>query len=98
MKAVELVYEWMGHIQLGVFLLAPLLLPWWLKRYIWLGFVAVGYVLYIAWGLYLQVMGTMEEFGTGFGMMILPYLAGISLFGYLLQKSIDHAKQNGSEE
>lgn len=95
---MEFVYEWMGHIQLGVFLLAPLLLAWWLKRYIWLGFVAAGYLFYIAWGLYLQAAGTMEEYGTGFGMMILPYLAGISLFGYILQKSVGDAKQNDSGE
>lgn len=95
---MEFVYEWMGRIQFGVFLLAPLLLPWWLKRYIWLGFVAAGYLFYIAWGLYLQFAGTMEEYGTGFGMMILPYLAGISLFGYLLQKSAGPTKHNGSEE
>ncbi|MFP3323250.1 hypothetical protein R0K05_09075 [Planococcus sp. SIMBA_160] len=95
---MEYIYEWMGRIQLAIFLLAALLLPWWLKRYFWLGLVAAGYVVYIAWRLYLQAAGTREEFWAGFGRFSLPYLAALSLLGYLVQKSIDHLKHNGSKE
>lgn len=91
---MESIYEWMGVIQLGVFLLAGLLMPFWLKSYVWLSFVAIGYGVYLLWWFYLRATSS----DGGFGMMILPYLAGISLIGYLLQKTADRTKQNDSEE
>ncbi|MGM0899166.1 MAG: hypothetical protein ACQEV0_14760 [Bacillota bacterium] len=95
---MESIYEWMGVIQLGVFVLAGLLMPFWLKSYVWLVFVAIGYVVYLAWGMYLRFSSYNEDFWVGYGSMIIPYLAGISLIGYLLQKSSDYTKRNGSEE
>ncbi|WP_341961770.1 hypothetical protein NM897_01680 [Planococcus maritimus] len=89
---MELLYEWIGRIQLAVFLLAALLIPWWLKRYFWLGLVTIGYVLYITWRIYLQALERTVEFSSGFSTMTLPYVAGLSLLGYLFQKLINHWK------
>ncbi|KYG59323.1 hypothetical protein BHE17_11425 [Planococcus maritimus] len=97
-KTVELLYEWMGRLQMAVFLLAALLIPWWLKRYFWLGLVTIGYILYITWRIYLQAMGKTAEFSSGFSAMALPYLAGLSLLGYLFQKLIDYRKHKGFKD
>ncbi|MBT2581546.1 hypothetical protein [Planococcus sp. ISL-109] len=95
---MEMIYEWMGTIQLAVFLLGGLLLPFWLKSFVWLSFVAVGYVFYLLWRLYESFAPSAEGFEIGYGTVILPYLAVISLIGYLLQKTADHRQQTGSED
>ncbi|ANU17800.1 hypothetical protein BBI11_12505 [Planococcus maritimus] len=95
---MELLYEWMGRLQMAIFLLAALLIPWWLKRYFWLGLVTIGYILYITWRIYLQAMGKTAEVSSGFSAMTLPYLAGLSLLGYLFQKLIDYRKHKGFKD
>lgn len=88
---MEVVYGWMGQIQTGVFILGALLIPLWLKRFKWLAFVAIGHIAYIIWGLYSGELLSPGNSGTGYGTMIFPYLAVISLIGYLLQKFFDRA-------
>lgn len=93
---VEVIYEWMGMIQLGSFLLGGLLLPFWLKRMVWLKFVAVGYCFYVLWGLY-SWYGPQDGLWANYERMMLPYLAVISLIGYVLQKLADQGDK-GSEQ
>lgn len=87
------IYQWMGAIQMAVFLVAPLLVPLWLQRFVWFGVVAISYIFYLMGILYLRFTSGDAEFETGYGRFILYYLIAVSLAGYLLQKLADRREE-----
>ena len=87
-----------GYLTIGMILLGPLLLPLLLKKWQWMKVAAVGYVLYICWGLYLHFNADIQDYGTGYGMLILPYLVIITVIGLVVErgyaKSVERKKRN----
>ncbi|WP_141676261.1 hypothetical protein [Pseudobacillus wudalianchiensis] len=76
-------------IILLIFIGGPLLFPLLTKKWKWLITVIIGYSVYILWGVYLHFTSDITEYGTGYGMLIVPYLIGISIAGAILQRNTD---------
>lgn len=74
-------------IILFIFLGGPLLLPLLTKKWTWLTTMVIGYVVYILWGIYLHFTSDITEYGTGYGMFIVPYIIVISILGSFLQRN-----------
>lgn len=74
-------------IILLIFLGGPLLLPLLTKKWTWLITMVIGYVVYILWGIYLHFTSDITEYGTGYGMFIVPYIIVISILGSYLQRN-----------
>jgi hypothetical protein len=70
-----------------IFLGGPLLLPLLTKKWTWLITVVIGYVIYILWGIFLHFTSDITEYGTGYGIFIVPYLILISILGSYLQRN-----------
>jgi hypothetical protein len=70
-----------------IFLGGPLLLPLLTKKWTWLITMLIGYGVYILWGVFLHSTADITEFGTGYGMFIVPYIIGISILGAFLQRN-----------
>ena len=74
---------------LGMFLFGPIALPLLLQKWRWLWFVVAGYVLYIAIGVNLYFTEDIQDFGTAYGIFIVPYLMFITFLGYMVQRVKD---------
>jgi hypothetical protein len=70
-----------------IFIGGPLLLPLLTKKWTWLTTMVIGYAVYVLWGIYLHFTSDITEYGTGYGMFIVPYLIGISILGSYLQRN-----------
>jgi hypothetical protein len=70
-----------------IFLGGPLLLPLLTKKWTWLITIVIGYVIYILWGIFLHFTSDITEYGTGYGIFIVPYLILISILGSYLQRN-----------
>ena len=66
----------------------PLLFPLLTKKWTWFITVIMGYLVYVLWGIYLHSTSDITEYGTGYGIFIVPYLIGISILGAILQRNI----------
>ncbi|KAA0545316.1 hypothetical protein FZW96_18250 [Bacillus sp. BGMRC 2118] len=64
----------------------PLFVPLYQKKWRWFATVVIGYLTYILWGVYLYLTGDVTEYGTGYGMFILPFIVMISALGIIIQK------------
>lgn len=69
-----------------IILTVPLLLPLSQKKWIWFSTILAGYLLYILWGIYLHATSDITEYGTGYGIFILPYIIFIFIVGAVLEK------------
>jgi len=76
-----------------IFLSPPILIPFFKKKWGWFVTVVIGYALYILWGIYLHFTADPTEYGTGYGMLILPFLIFISVVGVFVQKDLDKNKK-----
>ncbi|RHW36749.1 hypothetical protein D1B33_10175 [Lysinibacillus yapensis] len=76
-----------------IFIGGPLLLQIMAKKWTWLATVIAGYILYALWGMVLHSTSDVTEYGTGYGMLIPPYLIFITLLGMFLQKMSDKSKK-----
>jgi hypothetical protein len=79
-------------IILLIFLGGPILLPLLTKKWTWLTTMIIGYVVYILWGIYLHFTSDIADYGTGYGMFIVPYLILISILGAYLQRNKTNRK------
>lgn len=77
----------MGMLQIGLLLLSPILLPLLFKKWIWARTVAIGYALYVLWGIYLHFTADITEYGTGYGLFILPYMLILTVVGAATERS-----------
>ncbi|MDM5334169.1 hypothetical protein QUF56_13110 [Ureibacillus composti] len=69
-----------------IFIGGPLLVPILTKKWIWFITMVVGYSLYIMWGVFLHFTSDITEYGTGYGMFIIPYLIGVTIIGVIIQR------------
>lgn len=65
----------------------PLLFPLLTKKWTWLTTMTIGYVTYILWGVYLHTTSDITEYGTGYGIFIVPYIFGITILGAILERN-----------
>jgi hypothetical protein len=71
-----------------LFIGSPLLLPLLMKKWKWFFTVLIGMILYILWGVMLHFSSAdITEYGTAYGMFILPYLIFITIIGTIIEKS-----------
>jgi len=70
-----------------IFIGGPLLVPILTKKWIWFITMVVGYSLYIMWGVFLHFTSDITEYGTGYGMFIIPYLIGVTILGVIIQRT-----------
>lgn len=81
----------MDNITFSVFqiiiILSPLLIPALQRKWVWLSITGSGYLLYILWGIYLHYTADITEYGTGYGMMIIPWIIACTFVGYHVQKA-----------
>jgi hypothetical protein len=79
---------------LFIFIGGPILLPLLTKKWTWLITMIIGYVVYILWGFFLHSTSDVTEYGTGYGMFIVPYIIGISILGSFLQRNKSKNQKN----
>lgn len=75
-----------------IILLLPIIIPLIQKKWNMFSVTLGGYLLYIFWGVYLHLTADITEFGTGYGMMIIPYIIVVTLIGVYVQKSTEKEK------
>lgn len=68
-----------------LFLIGPLAFPLFSKKWTWFITMAIGYAVYMLWGVYLHFTSDVKEYGTGYGLLIVPYLIVLSIIGITLQ-------------
>ncbi|SOC11480.1 hypothetical protein SAMN05880501_106168 [Ureibacillus xyleni] len=73
-------------IILLIFVGGPLFYPLFTKKWAWSLTVILGYLLYGLWGWILHSTSDITEYGTGYGMLIVPYLIIITIIGAFLQR------------
>ncbi|WP_193539269.1 hypothetical protein [Cytobacillus luteolus] len=92
----ELVDEKRGYIMsvsfsqmviLFILIGGPLLLPLLTKKWTWFITMIIGYAAYILCGIYLHSTSDITEYGTGYGIFIVPYVIGISILGAFLHNT-----------
>lgn len=74
-------------VYLFIFIGGPLLVPLLTKKWIWFITMVVGYILYILWGVFLYFTSDITEYGTGYGMFIVPYIIGVTILGVIIQRA-----------
>jgi hypothetical protein len=71
-----------------LFVGGPLLLPLISKKWKWFYTVLIGELLYILWGVMLHFSSAdITEYGTAYGIFIVPYLILITIIGTTIEKS-----------
>lgn len=73
-------------ILLGGILLSPVIIPALSKKWIAFWVALGGYALYILWGMYLYFTKDIQEYGTGYGMLIVPYVILVAIVSSYVQK------------
>ncbi|MFL0364565.1 hypothetical protein ACH0BF_16295 [Pseudobacillus sp. 179-B 2D1 NHS] len=77
--------KFLGMVILFLILGGPLIFPLLTKKWVWFITALIGYVAYAMWGIYLHFTSDIKEYGTDYGMLIFPYLMGVTLIGFTLQ-------------
>lgn len=81
-------------IILLIFIGGPLLIPLLTKKMTWVITMIIGYIVYILWGVLLHSTSDITEYGTGYGMFIVPYIIVISILGAFLQRNKSKNQKN----
>ncbi|TSI11788.1 hypothetical protein [Lysinibacillus sp. BW-2-10] len=81
-------------IMLLIFVGGPILYPLLKKKWAWCLTVLLGYVLYGLWGFYLHATSDITEYGTGYGMFIIPYIIVIMIIGKFLQRASEKTEKS----
>jgi len=85
-------------VLLIIFIGGPLLIPLLTKKWIWFITMVIGYSLYIMWGVFLHFTSDITEYGTGYGMFIIPYIIGVTFLGVIIQRiksKVSNERSNG---
>ncbi|KGR77909.1 hypothetical protein [Ureibacillus manganicus] len=83
---MEFIRELISMIPVLFIFSLPVLIPLLLKKWKWFFTVSIGCLLYILWGVFLHFTADPTEYGTAYGIFILPYLILISVIGAFVQK------------
>ncbi len=71
---------------LGGILLSPVIIPALRKKWTAFWVALAGYGLYILWGMYLYFTEDIQDYGTGYGMLIVPYVVLVAVVSTYAQK------------
>lgn len=80
------------NLVLGAIVLSPVLLPALMKKWIAFWITLSGYVLYILWGVNLYFTEDIQDYGTGYGLFIIPYIIILTIISSQFQKRADKNK------
>ncbi|WP_156889765.1 hypothetical protein [Planococcus lenghuensis] len=83
----------MAYFQVSLLVLGPLLVPVFLKKWLWFGIVGMGYLFYAGIGLLLFMYEDVESFGTLYGIAIPLFIGFISIVGLISQLIADRLKR-----
>lgn len=83
-----------GLLPIVIILLLPIVLPFFARKWTMFFTSLIGYILYILWGLSLHFTGDITEYGTGYGLLIIPYVVLVTIVGSILQKRKNITKEN----
>lgn len=84
----------MAVFQVSLLVLGPLLLPAFLKKWIWFSIVGISYLLYAGLGVLLFRYEDVESFGTLYGIVIPLVIGGASIAGIIAQLIADRLKKS----
>ncbi|MBT2637795.1 MULTISPECIES: hypothetical protein [unclassified Bacillus (in: firmicutes)] len=76
-------------ILLGTILLSPIIIPALRKKWTAFWIALSGYALYFQWGMYLYFTEDIQEYGTGYGIFIVPYVILVTIISTYIQKGAD---------
>ncbi|MBM7607454.1 putative membrane protein YczE [Lysinibacillus composti] len=82
-------------ILLFIFIGCPLLFPLLARKWVWFITMIIGYILYILWGVFLHFTSDITEYGTGYGIFIIPYLIGVTILGVIIQRTKGKVSNEG---
>lgn len=81
------------NLVLAAIVLSPVLLPALAKKWIAFWITLTGYVVYALWGVVLYFTEDIQDYGTGYGLFIVPYIIVLTIVGSQFQKRAE--KVNG---
>jgi hypothetical protein len=81
-----------SNLVMGAIVLSPLLLPALTKKWVAFWITFTGYTLYILWGVALYFTEDIQDYGTGYGLFMIPYLIILTLISSSIQKKMDKNK------
>ncbi|MFE8699834.1 hypothetical protein ACFYKX_04275 [Cytobacillus sp. FJAT-54145] len=70
-----------------LFVGGPLLYPLFTRKWKWFVTSLIGYVLYILWGVMLHSTADISEYGTGYGLLVVPYILVVTVVGVIVQRN-----------
>lgn len=80
------------NLVLGAIVLSTVLLPALTKKWVAFWITLSGYVLYILWGVNLYFTEDIQDYGTGYGLFIIPYIIILTIVSSQFQKRADRKK------
>jgi len=78
-----------SNLVIGAIALSPLLLPALAKKWVAFAITLAGYAFYILWGVYLYFTADIQDYGTGYGLFIIPYIIILTIVSSQIQKQAD---------
>lgn len=78
-----------SSLVLGAIALSPLLLPALTKKWVAFWMTLAGYALYILWGVNLYFTEEIQDYGTGYGLFVIPYIIILTIVSSIFQKRTD---------
>jgi hypothetical protein len=79
----------LSNLVIGAIALSPILLPALAKKWVAFSITLGGYALYILWGVYLYFTEDIQDYGTGYGLFIIPYIIILTIVSSQIQKQND---------
>jgi Na+/melibiose symporter-like transporter len=81
------------NLVLAAIVLSPVLLPALAKKWTAFWIALIGYAVYALWGAALYFTSDIEDYGTGYGLMIIPYIIVLTIVASQVQKRADKAQK-----
>ncbi|MEH7883994.1 hypothetical protein V7654_06675 [Bacillus sp. JJ1609] len=81
-----------SNLVLGAIVLSPMLIPALTKKWVAFWITFAGYALYILWGVNLYFTEDIQDYGTGYGLFIIPYIIILTIISSQFQKRADRKK------
>jgi hypothetical protein len=78
-----------SSLVLGAIAFSPVLIPAVTKKWVSFWITLAGYVVYILWGVGLYFTEDIQDYGTGYGLLIVPYIIILTIVSSKIQKQAD---------
>jgi len=81
-----------SSLVLGAIDFSPVLIPALTKKWVAFWITLAGYAVYILWGIGLYFTEDIQDYGTGYGLFIVPYIIILTIVSSQIQKQADKNK------